>query len=347
MARVRALDAVAHDHVRRRHGRTGRRVGSSMRLSSRPRSAIRNWRSPSVKHTSGYRDAPKPRAQRRAVALVDRVVHDAHDARVLGGERVREGTGVVLRAVVDRDDLERLGASRGSSRAPPPRAPRCSPPRCGRGRSSSAPGTRGGGSEAVGTPRRVRRIAGRVGVGTGASYTGAAQVAIDRGQPRSDGAPSRAHTVPSGASGSSSSASAPRWRQVAVQAHHVARAGPRRDTARRGRHVTQAVVDDVPVVDDRDVRPAALHVRPVPQRRGVAPPADDDHGVGARARQRRVQPAPRAGVPGCVELSKRAGRGTATRTSVARTTSTRPVDRGEPPDAAGPGRLGLVTGAAA
>ena len=55
---------------------------------------------------------PEPRQQGGPIASVDRVMHDAHDVRVPGRERVGEVRRPVAGAVVDGDDLERIGQAR-------------------------------------------------------------------------------------------------------------------------------------------------------------------------------------------------------------------------------------------
>ena len=77
-----------------------------------PMSATLNWRSPSMNATSSIAGGPEARTQRGAVAQVGRVVDGADDAGVGGGQRVGDGRGGVARAVIDGDDLERVGEGR-------------------------------------------------------------------------------------------------------------------------------------------------------------------------------------------------------------------------------------------
>ena len=97
---VGALDPVAHHHVRaivrREPGRQPAEVLD-----------------PELPVAVGEREQLVARGleagpERAAVAAVDVVVDDPDDARVLGGEPVRDLAGAVLRAVVHGDDLERL-----------------------------------------------------------------------------------------------------------------------------------------------------------------------------------------------------------------------------------------------
>ena len=101
-------------------------------------SATRNWRSPSVNAISSYRAARKSRAQRRPVALVDRVVDDADEVGMGRGQHVGDRGRSIGRAVVDGDDLEDRRQASAASRAPRRRRPRGSPPRCGPERRTTA-----------------------------------------------------------------------------------------------------------------------------------------------------------------------------------------------------------------
>ena len=65
-------------------------------------------------------------------------------------------------------------------------------------------------------------------------------------------------------------------------------------------HRTVPIVEDVSLVDDRDVRPLAEHPAVVPQRRAVAPPADH-HRVGRKLLMDRCDPAIRLAVLAPVE----------------------------------------------
>ena len=94
MARVRALDAVAR---RRRPAPRRRRAASAAHARQQP-PQVRDAELAVAVGEADERVAGRPEAaaQRRAVALVDRVVDDPHHARVRRRERVRERTGGVL-----------------------------------------------------------------------------------------------------------------------------------------------------------------------------------------------------------------------------------------------------------
>ena len=130
-----------------------------------------------------------------------------------------------------------------------------------------------------------------------ASYTGSPGSAPRAGHPGRVSAPATTdHALPPGRSGTSSSSNrSSNWRQVVIEPDEVHRPAlvevPGDDVA----HVTQPVVEHVAVVDDGHVRALAARPPLVPQRGGVAPPADDDR-VRLELRQERVHPVARPGV---------------------------------------------------
>jgi hypothetical protein len=102
--RIRASDPVADDHIgvigcRKPFGQPPEVLDAELAVAIGEGHEL----------VAGRRE---PGPQRGAVAEVGRVVDGAHDARVGGGQLIGEGLGPIARAIVDGDDLERLGDAR-------------------------------------------------------------------------------------------------------------------------------------------------------------------------------------------------------------------------------------------
>ena len=220
---------------------------------------------------AGRREA---RAERGAVAEVRRVVDGAHDVRVARGEVVGDRRRRVARPVVDRDDLERLREQRQRRERLVDEALEVRLLVVGREEVRQA-----GHAGRLGDARRGHGLGGH-----GAARR--ASTCISR--------PSSCEVSWSISYRASSSAtSRGSWRidvdgpDPEVGVDHVGQ-------------TAETLVEAGPVVDDEDIRPPAFDDLGVPERRRIAPPADD-HRVRLQQVEHPVRPGGRLAVAAHVD----------------------------------------------